>query len=230
MFAIKKQGASNFTEVHILSAAHTYQQFILNIPTVLGPTDNTWEFALAANRDLFAIKKQGGASNFTEVHILSAASTYQQFILNIVPTALHPTDNTWTFALAKNRDLFAIKTQGGGTNSTELHVLSAVSNYQEFILQEGTALHPTDVNWEFAVAANRDVFAIKKQGGATNSTEVHVLSALSNYKQFILQEGTALHPTDINWGFAITAGRDLFAIKKMNTGSNSTEIHIIDIQ
>ena len=98
-----------------------------------------------------------------------------------------------------------------------------------FRLQTGTCLHETDDNWKFTVASNRDVFAIKRKHTGTNSTEVHVLSASSKYKKFKLQTGTCLHETDKNWAFALGTNNDLFAIKKRNTGTNSTEVHIIDL-
>ena len=77
-----------------------------------------------------------------------------------------------------------------------------------------------------------DLVAIKKSNTGTNSTEVHILSGGSNFQQFILQTGTALHPTDQTFDFAMTDwdgdGRpDLVAIKKSNTGTNSTEVHIL---
>ena len=46
--------------------------------------------------DLVAIKKSGGGT--TEVHILSGASNFQQFIGHF-PTALHETGNTFDFVL-----------------------------------------------------------------------------------------------------------------------------------
>ncbi|MCC3776489.1 VCBS repeat-containing protein [Streptomyces sp. UNOB3_S3] len=77
-----------------------------------------------------------------------------------------------------------------------------------------------------------DLLAIKKSGTGTNSTEVHVLSGASNYQRFILQTGTALHETDRTFAFSVADwnrdGRpDLVAIKKSNTGTNSTEVHIL---
>ena len=48
--------------------------------------------------------------------------------------------------------------------------------YQEFILHTGTALHETDATFEFLLADNRDLFAIKKSKTGSHSTEVHVLS------------------------------------------------------
>ena len=227
LFALGKRGTgSGTTEIHVLSAASNYQQFSMHTRTGLHETNEEWHFDVAPNRDLFAIKMQGAAS--TEVHVLSAASNYQQFSLQ-TGTALHKTDgDDWCFAVASNRDLVVIKMQG--QSSTEIHILSAASNYQKFSLQTGTALHKTTADaWDFALASNRDVFAIKKQGGASVSTEVHVLSAQTNYQQFALQTGTVLHPTQENWAFAVTPERNLFGIKKMSTGTKSTEVHIVDL-
>ena len=108
-------------------------------------------------------------------------------------------------------------------------MLSASSNYQQFSLQTGTALHETNATFDFALGANSDLFAVKKQQTGTNSTEVHVLSAGSGYRQFVLQTGTVLHETDATFAFDVTSNRDLFAVKKANTGTHTTEVHIVDL-
>ena len=227
--AIKKSGTgTGSTEVHRLAASGNYQQFSLQTGSALHETDSSWAFLLADNGDLFAIKKSGTGSNSTEVHVLSAASNYQSFILQ-TGTALHETPADFEFALAPNRDLYAIKKRGTGTNSTEVHVLSAASNYQSFSLQTGTALHETDSTFQFALANSCDLYAIKKSNTGTNTTEVHVLSFSSNYQQFRLQKGTLLHPTDDTFAFDITSSNRLFAIKKRNTGTNSTEVHVVEL-
>lgn len=229
LFAIKRRGTgSNRTEVHVLSAAHHYQAFRLQTGTALHETDGTFAFCLAPNRDLVAIKKSGTGTHSTEVHVLSASSGYQQFSVQ-TGTPLHETDGTFVFCVGPKGDLYAIKRSGTGTKSTEVHVLSGESNYQQFVLQTGTALHETDENFAFAVAPNRDVFAIKKSKTGTNSTEVHVLSAADNYQRFSLQRRTALHETDGTFEFGVTPQRDLFAVKKSAAGTNSTEVHIVDL-
>lgn len=53
--------------------------------------------------------------------------------------------------------------------------LQGCAPYQAFRLQTGTALHPTDQTFEFGVATNGDVFAIKKSGTGSGTTEIHVL-------------------------------------------------------
>ena len=139
-------------------------------------------------------------------------------------TALHTTDNTFDFAMMGN-DLVAIKKSNTGTNTTEVHILSGSSDYQEFTLQTGTALHTTDNTFDFAMMGN-DLVAIKKSNTGTNTTEVHILSGSSDYQEFTLQTGTALHTTDNTFDFAMM-GNDLVAIKKSNTGTNTTEVHIL---
>jgi len=106
----------------------------------------------------------------------------------------------WAFAAKPNGDLVSIKKAHTGTGMTEVHVLSAASNYQTFVLQTGTALHYTGAasgdDWEFVMGEADDLLCIKK-GPRTGSgkTEVHILSAASNYQNFVLQTGTALHYT-----------------------------------
>jgi hypothetical protein len=194
--------------------------------TGLHETGKNFEFLLASNGDLFAIKKSSTGTHSTEVHILSASSGYKNFSLQ-TGTALHETDDTFTFLLAPNRDIFTIKKRNTGTHKTEVHVLSASNSYQSFILQTGTALHETDNSFDFLLASNRDIFAIKKSNTGTHKTEIHMLSASSNYQNFSLQTGTALHETDDSFDFVIAPNRDVFAVKKRNTGTHSTEVHIL---
>jgi hypothetical protein len=80
-----------------------------------------------------AISKSLTGTNSTEVHILSGASQFQKFILQ-TGTALHETDNTWDFEVARDLqdefhmydmpELIAISKSLTGTKSTEVHILS----------------------------------------------------------------------------------------------------------
>jgi len=214
------------TDILAINTMYTRTRFVLQTGSALHETDGSFAFCVADNNDLYAIKKSNTGSNSTEIHRLAASGNYQQFPPQ-TGTALHETDSTWAFALADNGDVFAIKKSATGSNSTEIHVLSAANNYQSFSLQTGTALHETDANFEFTLAPNRDLYAIKKRGTGTNSTEVHVLSASSNYQSFSLQTGTALHETNGTFNFALANSCDLYAFKKSNTGTNTTEVHVL---
>lgn len=173
LFAVKKNGGSGTTEIHVLSAASDYSELSLQAATALHPTDANWDFLVAGNRDVVAVKKRGGDSGMTEVHVLSAGDDYASFNLH-ARTALHETDGTWNFGINR-RDVFAIRKSGTGTGRTEVHVLSAGDDYATFALQTGTVLHPTDDTFEFGVGPSDELFAIKKSGTGTGSTEVHVL-------------------------------------------------------
>ena len=179
---------------------------------------------------------------------------YQHFLLQ-TGTKLDETDCSFDFVVAPNLDLFAIKKSGTGTHSTEVHVLSAASQYQQFALQTGTALGETDDSYTFGLGANRDLYTIRKGGVRTRKTEVHILSAASNYQQFVLETATALDETIDAWAFGLTYSRlgpqaselvyqaaasgllqmlgiatgymDLMAIKKSGTDTDKTEVHIL---
>ena len=229
LFVIKKNDTgSNSTEISILSAASNYQSYILQTATPLHPTDSSFEFLVAPNLDVFAIKKNGTGTGSTEICVLSAESGYQAFTLQ-TGSPLHETDNSFQFVLAENRDLVGIKKNNTGSQTTELCILTAESNYQAFSLQTGTAQHETNDSYEFAFAANRDLFVIKKNGTGSGSTEVFAFSVASNYQEYILQTATPLHETDHTFTFEITPDRNLFVIKKSNTGTGSTEVSIIKL-
>ncbi|EDX83504.1 FG-GAP repeat domain protein [Synechococcus sp. PCC 7335] len=218
LVAIKKSGTgSGTTEVHILSGASNFQQFILQTGTALHETADDFDFGMAdwdrdGQLDLVAIKKSGTGSGTTEVHILSGASNFQQFILQ-TGTALHETADNFDFGFVDwdrdgKSDLAAIKKSGTGSGATEVHILSGASNFQQFILQTGTALHETADNFDFGFVdwdrdGKSDLAAIKKSGTGSGATEVHILSGASNFQQFILQTGTALHETADNFDFAL---------------------------
>ncbi|WP_344020976.1 VCBS repeat-containing protein [Streptomyces luteireticuli] len=247
LVAVKKSNTgTNSTEVHILSGASNFQRFALQTGTALHETDGTFAFAFTdwdrdGRPDLVAVKKSRTGTGSTEVHILSGASNFQRFILQ-TGTALHETDDSFDFAVTDwdrdgRPDLVAVKKNRTGTNSTEVHILSGASNFQRFNLQTGTALHETDDSFDFAVTdwdrdGRPDLVAVKKNRTGTNSTEVHVLSGASGFQRFALQTGTALHETDRTFEFSVADwnrdGRpDLVAVKKSNTGTHSTEVHIL---
>jgi hypothetical protein len=166
---------------------------------------------------------------------------YQNYLLQ-TGTAQHETDDSFAFAMANwdgdNRpDLFIIKKSNTGSGSTEISILSGSSNFQQFLLQTGTPLHPTDASFAFAVAdwdndGRPDLFIIKKNNTSTGSTEISVLSGASGFQKYILQTNTPLHETGNNFAFALgdwtgDGKPDLFIIKKNNTDTGSTEVSIL---
>ncbi|KAK0619561.1 hypothetical protein B0T14DRAFT_566399 [Immersiella caudata] len=111
------------------------------------------------------------------------------------------------------------------------------SPFKRFKFQTGTLLHPTDATFAFAITdwngdGVQDLVAIKKSGTGTGSTEVHIFSGASNFRNLLLTAGTPLPETDETYDFALADwngdGRpDLFAIQKSKTESGTTEVNIL---
>ncbi len=224
LYAINKAtGASGTTEVHILDGSNQFQSYLLNTGTVLHRTgsDNSWEFNLGdynndGNLDLYAVNKYTGSSGMTEVHVLNGANNFQSFLLNKA-TILHLTgsDGSWTFSLGdfngdSKPDLYAINKATGNSGTTEVHILNGANEFQSFLLNTATGLHPTgsDDSWEFNIGnynvdGKLDIYAINKAGSTSGKTEIHVLNGADNFQSFLAHEASALHVTgfDCQWNF-----------------------------
>jgi hypothetical protein len=87
------------------------------------------------------------------------------------------TDNAFEFLLAPNLDLFIIEKHATGSGKTEVHVLTASSNYQNFSMHQPTAEGETgtDNAFEFLLAPNLDLFIIEKHATGSGKTEVHAI-------------------------------------------------------
>jgi len=189
---------------------------------------NSWVFVINNQKDVIGIQT-AGESNKTELHVLSNESAYQT--TTVIVTALHVTNiYNWVFVMDNENNLYIIKLNQTGSNKTEMHILSAASNYQRYILHRATALHmiSNPHAWRFTINNNKDLVIIKLQQTGSNKTEVHILSAASSYKQFTLHKVTSLHMTNyINWNFMFNNQNNLYVFKLNQTGSNQTEIHVL---
>ncbi len=78
-----------------------------------------------------------------------------------------------------------------------------------------------------------DLVIIQQRNTASNRTEVHILSGESKFREVIFEGETALPATDDDFAFIMAdwdgdgGTPDLIAIKKHNTASNRTEVHIL---
>lgn len=214
--------------------------FTLQTATCLHRTGNNFEFLVGDYNDngipdVYCIKKNNTGSGHTEVHILDGANNYGNFLFQ-TETILHETDGNWQFCLGDYNndgylDLYCICKKNTGSHSTEVHILSGSDDFGSFLLQTGTNLHETDNTWKFCLDdfngdGYLDLFCIKKSNTGSGSTEVHILGGNSNYQNFIFQTATALHETGDNWDFGVW-DNNLYCIAKNNTGSHSTEVHVL---
>ena len=216
------------------------------IKTPLKETDENWEFLLGDYNnngilDLYCIKKKNTRNNSTEVHILDGKNDFKTFLLHTT-TRLHETDDDFQFLLGDYNqngklDLYCIKKNDTGTNSTEVHILDGNDRYKSFLLHTGTKLHETGDNFQFLLGDfNKngilDLYCIAKYNTGSNFTEVHILNGNDNFQSFLYQNRTPLHEVGDSYDFKLDdynkdGKLDLYCIKKFGTGTNCTEISII---
>jgi hypothetical protein len=166
-----------------------------------------------------------------------------------IKTPLEQTDENWEFLLGDYNnngilDLYCIKKKNTKRNTIEVHILDGNDNFQSYLLRTTTPLNETGDNWQFLLGdynqnKKLDLYCIKKNDTWTNSTEVYILDGNNDFKKFVrITENetkikTALHETGDNFQFLLgdynnNGTLDLYCIKKSNTGTNSTEVHILD--
>jgi acyl-CoA-binding protein len=251
LYSIQKQGSSGQTELHILKGAQGYLSGQINATTGLqqSGTNASYVFALGDYNhdgilDLYVISKQG-ASGHTEVHVLDGSNGYQTYLAHIV-TALSQTgsDNSWVFATGDydrdgTLDLYAIAKQGG-SGHTEVHVLSGVGGFQNYLAHAVTPLGQSgsDNSWMFALGdydrdGVLDLYAIAKLGGSGH-TDVHVLAGTGGFQTYLLHTSTPLAQTGTDGSWMFTLGDynqdgvlDLYAIARQG-GSGHTDVHVLN--
>lgn len=224
LYGIKKNTTgTKSTEVHILTSSSGYKTFKLTTGTPLPETDDNYDFLLAPNNDLVAIKKFGTGTRKTEVHILSAASNYQQFILQ-TGTVLPETNKDYIFLMDAERNLYAINRKG--VSSTTIQILSAASNYQKASFTEmGLPLSQTDERFNFLLDSEKNLITVIKQD--TGKIVIIVFKRDMNYQLPSPLSGTFLGFSGDNFQFLINPQNDIFGIKTSQTGTKSTEVHIL---
>jgi RNAse (barnase) inhibitor barstar len=212
---------NNHVEVHIATAASNYQQRSLETATTfVNELDGVWQ--LLANNDLGFIKTSNTPNGHVEVHIASAASTYQQRTVETATTFVNELDGTWQ--LLTNNDLGFIKTGNTPNGHVEVHIASAASGYQQRTVETATTfVNELDGVWQ--LLANNDLGFIKTSNTPNGHVEVHIASAASGYQQRTVETATTfVNELDGTW--QLLTNNDLAFIKTGNTPNGHVEIHI----
>jgi hypothetical protein len=250
VFIKRRNTGTNSIEVHVLSGTSNYQAFIMQTGTPLSAgEDGDGDFFMAdingdGKPDLVFVKRRNTGTGKIEVHVLSGASNYQQFIVQTGTALAQAEDGNGSFYLADvtgdgKADLVFIKRRNTGTGTIEIHVLSQDSNFQTFVHQSGTPLSlAEDQNGDFLLAdidrdGKADLVFIKRRITGTGRIEVHVLTAASGFQNFFVQSGSTLtQGEDANGSFALgdviaDGWTDLVFVKRRNTGTNRIEFHAL---
>jgi len=167
---------------------------------LLNKTDGVWkliDWDGDAKPDLVFIKTANAGTNTVEVHVASAASGYQTRIYESGTTFAQETDGSWTVADYDGDgkpDLVFIKTSNAGTNTVEVHVASASSNYQTRVYESGTTFaQEENGSWrlaDFDGDGKLDLVFIKILNTPSNNVEVHVASGSSNFQSRVFESAT----------------------------------------
>jgi hypothetical protein len=191
LVAVQKSGtASGRTELRVVDGASSFQRYLLETGTLLGPTDARHAFAPAdwngdGRLDLVAVQKSGTASGRTELRVLDGASNLQHYLLETT-TALGPTDDRHELSVAdwngdRRPDLVIVQKSGTASRRTEVRVLDGASNFSRSLLSASTAQDPTDARHDLSVAdwngdGRLDLVVVQKEGTASGRTEARVLA------------------------------------------------------
>ena len=229
------------------SALEFNNRWMLQTGTALGKAGANFTFAGYSDyngdgiEDLWVVKMNGCGTKKTELHILDGRD-YGRFLLQTGTGLGEVGNDQFRFCIGDydrdgKNDLICVKVRNTGSSRTEIHILSGASGFQKFLLQTATGIEEGKDNWEFLTEdwnsdGRVDIMGVKRNNGR-GKTEVHVLNGASAYQNFLLQTVTALHNTNgANWQFAAgdfdQDGRvDLCAVCDANTGSKTTELHIL---
>ena len=192
LVAVQKSGtASGRTEVRVLDGATSFQTFLLQTVTMLGPTDARHDMSVAdANGDdvpdLIVVYKSDTASGKTEVQVLDGASAFQRELQHTV-TGLGMVDARHDLSVADwngdgRLDLVDVQKSGTKSGKTEIRVLDGAAGFARDLRKTtATALGQTDDRSDLSVAdwngdGRLDLIAVQKSGTATGRTEARILS------------------------------------------------------
>ena len=137
-------------------------------------------------------------------------------------------------------DLVAMALTGTGTGTVEIHGLTKASQFSAFGLHSGTAFGASDpADWRFFIApyngdGQADLYGVQLRNTGSGKVEVHVLSAASGYKTFLLHVATGMGALPPGYGVDVALGsyngdgkQDLYFVMWGATGSGKVEVHTL---
>jgi len=215
----------------------SYQRRVFAAGTVFSPEDNgVWTFADFngdGSQDLVYIKTKNTGTGKVEVHGARNESLFQEH--SLATGTVFGTEDQGTWLMLDwtgdgKADLVYIKTRNTGTNSVEVHIADAASQYQNFVLQTGTCFGCED-NGVWTMSRKGDLVYVKTRNCESSKIEYHVASKASNYQQFTQHVATDFSVEDNGtWCVSPTCSgdfADLYYIKTRNTGSGKVEVHAV---
>ncbi|HEY5182050.1 MAG TPA: N-acetylmuramoyl-L-alanine amidase [Dermatophilaceae bacterium] len=231
---------SGTAEIHAQSMASNYTQRLLDAATRWSAGNpGQWRFFMGSSSvdtrpDLIGVQTTGTASGKVEVKVASWASHYQDTVVQTTtPMNSFPADSTIQMAVGgpSGGDLYFVIVAGTGSGTTEIHALSAASNYTGWSVHSASAL-PTGyatTQVRFLVARGTgDLYLVLHSNTGSGRSEMHALSAASGYRSFSVHAALSVGYTNdsgVQWVLGTAASPDLFFLQLLGTGTQRVEAH-----
>jgi kumamolisin len=258
LYCIKnKKTGSKSVEVHVLSNASDYEDFLLHTRTPLAEADAlaTYIAYLMAdydndgNPDLFCLKSRNTAGQL-ELHILSGADNYQTYLAHI-PTAISQQEailDYCAFALGDYNgdghvDLYCLRIHSF-LPGMEVHILSGASGYQSYLLKALTPIAADKAGKDYAAFlladyngdGRLDLWALQSKATASGMLEVDILDGRQSYGDYLLRTPTPITAPEAaaNFGgygigaYVKPGQHDLFCLKTRAAATHRLELHVVN--
>ncbi|WP_430781833.1 FG-GAP repeat domain-containing protein [Actinoplanes sp. G11-F43] len=239
LLAVKGTGtATGKTEVHIMDGASKFSRLSLSVATALGPTDETYEYAMGSHGDdkrpdLFVVRKSGTASGKTELRVLDGTSSFRQVAAETI-TGLPATDQRHRFAVIDG-NLVVVQTEGTKSGKVELQIVDKASGYQKVsavIVTKAPAGPDRDITvTDWNADGKPDLVLLHKSTTATGKTGVQVLDGASQFQKTLAEADTApgvsthLAVAVLDWND--DKRPDIMMLQTTGTASGRTELVIL---
>jgi hypothetical protein len=249
LYGVLLQGASGGVEVHGLSQQSNFTQFSVHSGTAFGPAARAdWQFSVAPYQgdkqpDLIGVHLRNTDSGQVEVHVLSAASDYNTFLLHTATPLPAVPPGQFEFTIGSlngdhRSNLYAIELNNTGSNSVEVHVLGEADGYGSWSLHSATAMAGSysTSDWQFRVGdpgGNGDLVGIAHTATGSGGTEIHALGRIGGYSAYTVHTATPLgYTSDSQFEFSLgdvdsDGVPDLDVIDMNGTASARTELHVL---
>ncbi|CAE7246486.1 unnamed protein product [Symbiodinium natans] len=216
------------TEVHVLDAASDLKNFKLHVATPWGYTSKEqsgqeWWFGIKSNGDLLGLLLgPHTGTGKSEVHVLSAASDYQDVVLHAETPLDQVPRSQWNFGIDGWDHLYCITRYDFNPKVFRAPVHA---NYGKWDIQQAMNLRTSPNHlWEMVVASNGDVVALYLPGPSDFMREWR-FSKMSNYQS---HDGSKL--SGAKWSqtyqqirFTMRRNDDILGVVMQGTGHKKTE-------
>lgn len=139
-------------------------------------------------------------------------------------------------------DLYAFQMWGAASGKCEVSILSGASNYMTFTRKAQGTLNATPPNGSIEMMTGdidgdgkTDLYFLGRVETNSGGTEIHVMDGAMDYGRFLLAVRTGFDytGTDRMWSFRVgdfngDKKPDLYGITSRSTGTNTTEVHVVD--